>query len=235
METSLHRQLKLHYADENAQLEVPLGSFRIDAIDGDWLVEIQHGSLAAIRDKVRSLVESHRVLVVKPLVMTKRLIKRAKKDGRVVDRRKSPKRATWLDLFDELLYFTRVFPHPNLTIEAVMVDIEEWRYPGHGRRRRRRENDFIIEDQKLIEIHGSIRLASANDLWRLLGQLDLPSPFHTGHLGDQLGAKRWVAQRVAYVMRQTAAIRVVGKQGNAVLYARGGADRVQRTQSADVA
>ena len=45
-----------------------------------------------------------------------------------------------LDLFEELVHFTRVFPHPRLTLEVVLVEIEEWRYPGHGRRRRwRRE------------------------------------------------------------------------------------------------
>jgi hypothetical protein len=222
METSLHRQLKQHYADENARTEVSLGDYRIDAISGDWLVEIQHGSLAAIRDKVGRLVENHQVLVVKPLIMTKRLIKRARKNGRIVDRRKSPKRATWLDLFDELLYFTRVFPHPNLAVEGVMVDVEEWRYPGHGRRRRRRESDFIVEDQKLMDVHGSMRLAGADDLWQLLGDLCLPSPFHTGHLAEQLDVQRWVAQRVTYVLRKTCAIRAVGKKGNAVLYLRNG-------------
>ena len=39
------------------------------------LIEIQHGSLAAIRDKIRKLVENHRVLVVKPIVRQKLLVK----------------------------------------------------------------------------------------------------------------------------------------------------------------
>ena len=44
-------------------------------------------------------------------------------------------RGTFVDLFDELVHFTRVFPHPRLALEVVLVEIEEWRYPGHGRRR----------------------------------------------------------------------------------------------------
>ena len=43
---------------------------------------------------------------------------------------------TYTDLFDDLVHFTRVFPHRRLTLEVPLVDIEEWRYPGHGRRRR---------------------------------------------------------------------------------------------------
>ena len=220
METSLHRDLKHHYADERTCLEVPLGDYRIDALAGDWLVEIQHGPLAAIRDKVATLLESHQVLIVKPLIRTKQLIKRKKKEGRVIGRRKSPRQASWLDLFDELLYFTHVFPHPRLAIEVVMVDVEEWRYPGHGRRRRWSKKDFVIEDQKLVEIHNATRLRCVEDLWSLLGDIQLPRPFHTGHLAEQLGVCRSTAQRIAYVMRQTAAIKQVGKHGNSLLYTR---------------
>lgn len=220
METSLHRDLKHHYADEQIRLEVPLGDYRIDAIAEDWLVEIQHGPLAAIRDKVSVLLKEHQVLIVKPLLRTKQLVKRKKKNGKVIGRRKSPRRAHWLDLFDELLYFTRVFPHPHLAIEAVMVDVEEWRYPGHGRRRRWSKKDFVVEDQKLVKIHDSKRLCRLEDLWSLLGDIKLPDPFHTAHLAEQLDVCRSTAQRIAYVMRKTAAIKQVGKQGNALLYAR---------------
>ena len=219
METSLHRDLKSHYADDRNCLEVPLGDYRIDALAGDWLVEIQHGSLSAIRNKVSSLLKSHQVLVVKPLLRTKQLIKRKKKKGAVAGRRKSPKGARWLDIFDELLYFTSVFPHPRLVIEFVMVDVEEWRYPGHGRRRRWSKNDFVVEDQKLLAVHDATRLCQVEDLWQPLGDLKLPRPFHTA---ESLGVCRETAQRIAYVMRHTGAIHQVGKQGNAILYERPG-------------
>ena len=61
METSLHQQLKARYADDAARIEVKLGRFRIDAVVGDELIEIQHGSLAAIRDKIQTLVNDHDV------------------------------------------------------------------------------------------------------------------------------------------------------------------------------
>ena len=73
METSLHRQLKDVYADPGARLEAPLGNYRIDVVRDGELIEIQHGSLAAIRDKVRDLLRDHRVLVVKPIVRRKQL------------------------------------------------------------------------------------------------------------------------------------------------------------------
>jgi hypothetical protein len=64
METSLHRQLKAHYAPDGAQLEQRIGRYRIDVIDGDELIEIQLGSLSAIRDKIAVLVKEHQVRIV---------------------------------------------------------------------------------------------------------------------------------------------------------------------------
>ncbi len=230
METSLHRELKSLYADDRGRTEVRLGDFRIDALDGDRLVEIQHGSLAAIRDKIARLVKKHRVLVVKPVVASKLLVKRKKKNGTVAARRRSPKRGTTLDAFDELIYFTRVFPHKNLSVEVLMVDVEEWRYPGHGRRRRWRRKDHVVEDQKLIAVQHACRISASRDLWRLLPEVNLPSPFHTGHLAAQIGVQRWIAQRIAYVLRNCGAVRQVGKQRNTLLYDRDdgvGEDRVE--------
>jgi len=217
METSLHRDLKALYAAEGARFEVPVGAYRIDVVSRHRLVEIQHGSLAAIRDKVRSLLEDHWVVVVKPIVVRKLLVKRAKQGGRVLGRRLSPKRGRLLDLFDQMVYFTRVFPHRRLTLEVPLVDIEEWRYPGHGRRRRWRPNDHQVEDQKLVAVREVHRLKTAADLGRLV-RCALPRPFHTGDLAESLSIDRWVAQRIAYCLRNVGAVRQVGKLGNARLY-----------------
>jgi hypothetical protein len=217
METSLHRDLKARYAGKDAQFEVSLGGYRIDVVSDGVLVEIQHGSLAAIRDKIQRLLRKHRVLVVKPIVARKTLVKQAAKDGEVIQRRLSPKRGTLLDLFDDLVHFTRVFPHERLTLEVPLVEIEEWRYPGHGRRRRWRRGDHQVEDQKLVAVQSVHRLQTRADLRDLIA-CPLPKPFHTGHLAESLGVRRWIAQRIAYCLRKMGVVRESGKQGNARLY-----------------
>lgn len=220
METSLHRQLKAVYAGEAApQTEVRLGEYRIDAVRDDaTLVEVQHGSLGAIRNKIAALLaKKYHVLVVKPIIAVKTLIKLDECGGKVVSRRQSPKRGTVMDLFHELVYFTQVFPHERLVLEVPLVEVEELRYPGHGRRRRWRKNDFVVEDQRLVNVIGSHRFVTRDDLWRLLPR-DLPSPFHTGHLAERAGIARWIAQRVAYCLVKTGTTSEVGKEGNARLY-----------------
>lgn len=228
METSLHRQLKAIYAGAAAQVEQRLGDYRIDAVRPGELIEIQHGSLAAIRDKIAELLQDHRVLVVKPLVAKKTLIKLDRRGGREVSRRQSPKTAGVLDLFHELVYFTRVFPHPNLALDVPLVEIEERRFPGHGKRRRWRADDFQVEDQHLLEVHETHRLATCADLVALLPRR-LPAEFHTGHLAEGLGIQRWLAQRIAYCLRKMGAAKACGKIRNAVMY------RLEKEQSAIVA
>jgi hypothetical protein len=229
METTLHRQLKAHYAPDGAQVEQRIGRYRIDVIDGDELIEIQLASLSAIRDKIAALVGQHRVRLVKPIVVCKYLVKHEREGGRVVSRRRSPKQGTVLDLFEELVHFTRVFPHPRLTLEVALVEIEEWRYPGHGRRRRWRRNDHEVEDQRLLKVLGVEKFHTAADLCRLLPP-KLPTPFHTQHIADGLGVQRWIAQRIAYCLRETGAIKTVGKQRGAWLYERASKPRVAQRQ-----
>lgn len=219
METSLHRELKRLYAGKDGDTEVSLDSFRIDALRCGELIEIQHGSLAAIRDKIRKLLAENRVRVVKPIIAEKTLIKQDRRGGKVVDRRRSPKRGTILDLFDDLVYFTRVYPHRDLVLEVPLVRIEELRYPGHGRRRRRRTGDFQIEDQRLVSISDTFKFSTASDLLRLLPK-SLPVPFDTSHVAGALNISRWTAQRIAYCLRETGATEQVGKSGNTRLYRR---------------
>lgn len=217
METSLHRCLKTHYAQPGAKYEAKLGSYRIDVLNPDELVEIQHGSLAAIRGKILHLLREHRVRVVKPLIARKTIVRLASRDGIEVSRRQSPKRESLFDLFAELVYFRTVFPHPQLTLDVALVEMEETRFPGHGRRRRWRRDDFVVNDQRLVRVLEMKSFGCVSDLVQLLPN-DLPARWHTGHLASGANISRADAQRVAYCLRHMQGIREVGKQGNARLY-----------------
>ena len=166
---------------------------------------------------MRRLTAEHDLTIVKPLVARKTILRRSRKGGPVVSRRQSPKRRGPLDIFDELVYLTGVFPHPRLSIELLVVEIEEYRYPGHGRRRRWRERDHIVEDQHLVSVGKAVRLTTVADLVRLL-PAPLPESFHTGELAELAGVSRHRAQQIAYCLRKAGGIVEVGKHGNAILY-----------------
>ena len=218
METTLHRQLKEHYAGVDGETEVTVDKYRIDAIVGEELIEIQLGSLSAIRLKIERLLKKHRIRIVKPIIERRRIIKLTRKNGKVKHTRWSPKRGNINELFDELIYFTRVFPHKNLTLEVPLVVIQEERFPGHGRKRWRRKNDYQVRDQSLLEVQSSRMFATASDMASLIPADALPSPFDTAQLATAMSVERWFAQRVAYCLRHFGTIKQAGKKGNALLY-----------------
>lgn len=221
METSLHRALKNIYAGSHAATEVPVDGYRIDACRDGELIEIQFASLASFRDKISNLVPNHRIRIVKPIVYRRQIIRQSIKGGPVVGKRWSPKKGTMLDLFDELVYFWRFFPHPNLKLEVPLVEVEEWRLPPQKTKRRRRwKARHFVQDIVLSNIADTTVFATAVDLMHLVRLMHLEQPFDTASLGKHLDIQRFRAQRIAYVLRKMGVIEEVGKAGNAILYRR---------------
>jgi hypothetical protein len=217
METSLHRSLKERYATgRDGRPEVPVQGFRVDAVDVDGrLVEVQSGPLGPLRGKLQRLLPDHRVRIVKPVILRRRLIRRLRRDGPDLSARSSPRRGALHDAFDDLVGVVRIFPHANLDIEVLGVTIDEVRM---GRRRR---PGYTVADRRLGAICASALLAGADDLWTLLPEgCDGREPFRTADLAERLGRPIWFAQRVAYCLRLTGAARTVGKIGHHVVYVR---------------
>jgi hypothetical protein len=219
METTLHRQLKQAYAASPSNLEVKFGEFRIDAIRSDELIEIQCASLSALRSKAQRLLDVNPLRIVKPIYGRTRITRLDQREGKVVSRRLSPKRGEWVDFFDELIYFTRVFPHPNLTIELVMVDVEQIRIPRTTKKRwRRNHSDYQVQDIRLESIVETYELKTSTDLLRLI---DWPSgdiQWTTESIAKRLSRPRWFAQKVAYVLKHVGAIRSTARNRSGIVY-----------------
>jgi hypothetical protein len=214
METSLHRALKERYGEAaGGRVEVALGGYRIDAVDADGaLVEVQSGPLGPLRDKLRRLLPAYRVRVVKPVVLRRRLIRRAQRDGDDLPARLSPKRGALADVFDDLVGLATLFPHPNLGVDVLAVEIDELRLD------RRRRPGYTVLDRRLGAVIASVPLRDPRDLWSLLPD-GLADPFTTADLAEHLRRPLAFAQRVAYCLRLAGAAEAVGKRGNRHVYA----------------
>lgn len=214
-ETTLHRDLKQHYAASDEFTEVVLGDYRIDVVRGEELIEIQCASLSAIRRKTLALVKKHPVRVVKPLVRRTQIHRHRTRRGPVVSTRWSPRRGSTWELFDELIYFTGVFPHPNLVLEVPLIDVAQHRCP----RRRRRGVDYRVLDTALLDVCETREYKTAADLIGLLPGALPKSAFNTAQIAEACDCPRWVAQRAAYVLRHAGALEQVGRDRNGIRYA----------------
>jgi hypothetical protein len=219
VETTLHRELKERYGSRaGGRSEVVLEGFRVDAVTPDGVViEVQSGPLGPLRTKLDRLLPEHHIRVIKPVILARRVVRRTRRDGADLSARFSPKKGDVVEVFDDLIGLARVFPHPNLQVDVLGVEIDEVRIP------RRRWPGYAVVDRRLREVSSTTTLRESADLLALLPG-DWPDPFTTRDLADRLRRPLAFAQRVAYCLRHSGAVKTIGKLGNHLVYAALGAE-----------
>ena len=73
--------------------------------------------------------------------------------------------------------------------------------------------------RRLQEVLGRERFQTPADLFRLAPGA-LPDTFTTADLAAAMDEPRWLAQKLAYCLREAGEITICGKQGNALIYER---------------
>jgi len=217
-EGSLHAALKERYASSlpTAEIEAAVDGFVIDVVGPDELIEIQTGGFAGARRKLERLVEHHRVVLVHPIPAEKWLVL-VDEGGAIVRRRRSPRRAQPIDLFDELVYLPRLVGHPNFRIELVMTCEEEIRGPIPAGARFRYPRAWWRLDRRLVEVQETRRIDRPADLLALLPD-GLPEVFTTADIAAVSGRSKRLAMRATYCLERCGAVERVGRSGRHSTY-----------------
>jgi len=213
-EGPLHAALKTALAEPGDRLEVPVGRFVIDLVRADGeLVEVQTGGFGALRGKLETLLGEHRVRIVHPLAAERRII-RIDAHGEVVSVRRSPRRATAIEVFDKLVAFPRLVSDPNLTVEVLLLREDHIRAaePVTSGRRTRDPGE-----RHLVDVLDRVEIRNPQDLLGTLPRLP-GEPFSTRELASLLGCRTLLAQRTAYCLRMIELIEPAGKRGRTPLH-----------------
>ncbi|MGZ6708730.1 MAG: hypothetical protein ACXVFN_17515 [Solirubrobacteraceae bacterium] len=218
-EGPLHAALKDFYARPGDRAEVPFGRFVIDLVRADGeLVEIQTGGFSPLGPKLDALLDHHRMRIVHPVAAERRIV-RIDEAGEVLSARRSPRRAGALEVFDRLVSFPSLLAHPNLTVEVPLCREDHVRAPGPTRSRSgRRTRD--PGQRRLAAVLDTHVFAGPGDVAALLPAELGDGPFTTRELGEALGCRLVLAQRVAYCMRTLGVVADAGRRGPAPLHVR---------------
>lgn len=214
-EKPLHAALKRWYAEAGDLVEEPVAGFVIDLVRGGQLIEIQTRGFSAMKRKLVTLLATHRVHVVHPIAV-ERWIVRLGDGGEILSRRRSPKRGAAVDVFGELVSFPELIAHPGLTVEVLLTQEEEVRLFDGTRAWRRK--GWVVEERRLLAILDRLVIDSPAALASLLPD-GLAEEFTTADLAEALGRPRRLAQQMTYCLRRVGVIQIVGKDGNALVYA----------------
>ena len=162
------------------------------------------------------LIENHPVRLVFPIAQEKWIIRFASDGTTEVGRRKSPKQGNIFHLFVELVSLPSLIEQRNFSLEVLLTKEEEIRRDdGRGSWRRK---GWSIVDHRLIEVVRRHLFKKPADFLKLVPR-DLTEPFTTRDLANGIAQPHWLAQKMAYCLRNMGLIHVMGKDGNALLYA----------------
>jgi hypothetical protein len=214
-EGPLHAAVKELLAQPGDRLEVAVGRFVIDLVRADGeLVEIQTGGFGKLGRKLDALLDEHRMRIVHPVAAERRIV-RVDDHGEVLASRRSPKRATAVEVFDKLVAFPALLTHPNLTIEVLLLREDHIRGPEPTRVRRRTRDPG---QRRLVGLVDRVTLRTADDVLALLPAL--PSePFSTREFAALVSCNTVLAQRTLYCLRTIGLVEAAGKRGRAPLHA----------------
>lgn len=217
-ESSLHAALKAHYALPGDQIEAQVGGYWVDIVRGEQLIEIQTANFAAFKRKLMEMLDSYSVRVVYPIAVEKYIVRVTKAGGieTQISRRKSPRRGRAVDVFAELVRIPQLACSPRFSLELAFIREEEvWFDDGKGSWRRK---GVSIADRRLVDVRHTQLFASPQDYLALLPP-GLSQPFTVKQLAAEIGGPRWLAGRMAYSLRVMGLLDLVGRKGNALVYA----------------
>lgn len=214
-ERSLHAVLKYWVQPDDRCHEIPLDGFVADCFDGERVTEIQTGSFSHMGRKLAAFLPKYPVTIVYPLTREKRLIWIDPESGETTKPRRSPRRGRFSDALPELFWIAEHIPHPALSIQLVMVDVEEYRMKdgwGNGGKRGSHRAERLP-----VTLGESLLLRTPADFAALL-PAELPEMFTTTEVGHLVGQKGRTLGRSIGFLYKIDAIQRIGKRGRAFLY-----------------
>lgn len=213
-ESPLHESVKRLYVEEGDHTEVSVKGYLVDVLKRDSIVEVQTANFSAIKKKLAILKNQWNILLVFP-VIEKKSIRKFDQQGREIYKRKSPKKSTGFDVFQELLYISELFLDPPIQLELVFIEAEEDHCDdGKGSWRR---NGVSIRNRRLVSVLSKKRFENKEDYKKFL-QIIPGELFTTAVLRERLQVTKPLAIKIAYFLRHSGISELVGKQARHNLF-----------------
>ncbi len=215
-EGALHAQLKDWYRRPGDRIEELVDGFVVDLVRGDLLVEIQTGGFAPLRRKLELLTGRHRVRLVAPVPLVRRII-RLSDEGELLSARRSPRRGRMEDIFNRLVSIPSLLCRPHFELELLLTHQDELRV--YRDRKAFRRHGWVVAGRQLVSVEQCVGIACPDDAARLLPP-GLPELFDTAQLAEAAAIERRLAQQMTYCLRAMGVLHPTGKRGNAIVHRR---------------
>ncbi len=216
-EKTLHAVLKAYMEPDSRFHEIRVNGYIADICRDGVITEIQTARFDAMRAKLAAFLPSSKVRIVYPIPHEKWVIWVDPVIGHPGKRNRSPKKGTFADAFRELYRIRSFLAHPNLSLELMLIDLEEYRLQdGWGRDGKRGSHRF---DRVPLGLYDSLTVETAEDYAALVPEA-LEEPFTSAGFAKASGCTRARAQTGLLVLTELGAVIRCGRQGRAYTYMR---------------
>ncbi|MBQ8293070.1 MAG: hypothetical protein IJX78_04580 [Bacilli bacterium] len=163
-ERTLHQYLKYYFCDNPDYHEQKCGSYIVDILKNEQIIEIQTSSFNAMRKKLESLLPNYPITIVYPIIVEKK-IHNYDENGQFVSSKKSPKKEHPLKIGKELYKLNHILNNKNLNFICTILKIDEHRIPYLNRYKQKRMTRINQIPYELVE---NINLKEGNTLASLI-------------------------------------------------------------------
>lgn len=216
-EKTVHLVLKSYLSPDSITHEVKVGGFVADICTGHDIIEIQTGNFNKLRRKLTTFLSYYPVTIAYPVPYTKWIRWVDPETGEISASRKSPKTGTPYSIFPELYKIKEYLILPNLSLNIIMINLEEYRYlDGWSKDKKKGSSRSDRIPTGLIrEVHISCK----SDYQLLIPDI-LGDSFTSKDFRKASGLSLSGAQTALNVLHYIGAVERVGKAGNSYVYTR---------------
>ena len=154
--------------------------FVADVLDGNTIYEIQTGSFAPLREKIRWILDntSYNVVLIHPIAETK-WISTISRDGKIGQRKKSPKKESLRDIGGELYFISEFLSSPRFSLVILTLEAEQYKKNTAAEGKRPRYKKYELIPISLLRAH----IFRSLDDYRIFIPNDLPEHFTVKEIG----------------------------------------------------
>lgn len=214
-EKTVHAVLKAFYEPDPVYQEIPVENFVADILRDDEIIEIQTRGLNKLRRKLDTFLKYYPVTIVYPIIHTKWLYWIDEETGSISKKRKSPKTGTIYDAIPELYKIKMYLNNPNLHLNLVLIDAEEYRLLNgwsHDRKKGSTRYDRIP-----TELVDEFYIGSAKDYQCLIPE-GLELEYTSRDFAQAAHIPVGYAQTTLGILHALGQVERIGKQGRSYLY-----------------
>ena len=215
-ESTLHKALKFRYQGQSGSTEALVGSFVCDArTESGELIEVQLSNFGGhFKKKITALAASNKIRIIHPIILT-RYIETWDGKGKFLRKRKSTKKGSAWDIFENLIHAYDLPKLKNVSIELVFLDIMEKRIAdGTGSWWRK---GIRIADKYINTWHHVMVLSKLKDYYRFI-PFKVNESFTVRKLAEKAGINVDLSRKCLYVMEKLGLVVRTGRQSNAFTY-----------------